>query len=112
MQIFDEGPHVQTVCDITLVNKDAGPVLRLRGEVDAAVVAIWDATKRSHGRARVAVDVSGMTFLDACGLRSAAVGPGDRGGHAVEPPLGAAAPWPRQFVRQSNGRFGRLVSTW
>ncbi|WP_166509674.1 STAS domain-containing protein [Blastococcus sp. TF02-8] len=53
---------------IDLVDEEAGPVLRLRGEVDSAVVARWDASGQHHGRA-VAVDVSGTTFLDCRGLR-------------------------------------------
>lgn len=69
MQISDAGAHVRPLGTIDLVEEEAGPVLRLRGEVDAAVVAIWDATTRSRGRAPVAVDVSGTTFLDARGLR-------------------------------------------
>ena len=55
--------------DIDLVEGDTGPVLRLRGEVDAAVVAIWTAGTRPAGRAPVAVDVSATTFLDCRGLR-------------------------------------------
>ncbi len=55
--------------DIDLVDGDTGPVLRLRGEVDAAVVAVWNAGSRHPGRVPVAVDVSGTTFLDCRGLR-------------------------------------------
>ena len=55
--------------DIDLVDGEAGPVLRLRGAVDTAVVALWDATRRSHGREPVAVDLSATTFLDCRGLR-------------------------------------------
>jgi len=55
--------------DIDLVDGEACPVLRLRGEVDTAVVALWDATRRSHGREPVAVDLSATTFLDRRGLR-------------------------------------------
>ncbi|RZU31582.1 STAS domain-containing protein [Blastococcus saxobsidens] len=69
MQIFDASAVAQPLGDIELVDEAAGPVLRLRGEVDSAVVAIWDATERSTGRAPVAVDLSGTTFLDARGLR-------------------------------------------
>ena len=68
MQTFDASA-VQALGNIELVEEAAGPVLRLRGEVDSAVVAIWDATHGSAGRAPVAVDLSGTTFLDARGLR-------------------------------------------
>jgi anti-anti-sigma factor len=54
---------------IDLVEEDGGPVLRLRGEVDSLVVAAWQASAPTAGRAPVAVDVSGATFLDCRGLR-------------------------------------------
>jgi anti-anti-sigma factor len=54
---------------IDLVEEDGGPVLRLRGEVDSLVVAAWQASAPAAGRAPVAVDVSGATFLDCRGLR-------------------------------------------
>ena len=53
---------------IDLVDEDGGPVLRLRGEVDARVLAAWDAASPGRGSA-VAVDLSGATFLDGPGLR-------------------------------------------
>ena len=55
---------------IELVDEEAGPVLRLRGEVDSAVVALWDASDPGSNREAVAVDVSGTTFLDCRGLRA------------------------------------------
>ena len=69
MHVADASAAIQPMGNIDLVDEEAGPVLRLRGEVDSAVVAIWDATGRGSGRAPVAVDVSGTTFLDARGLR-------------------------------------------
>ncbi|TYP84662.1 STAS domain-containing protein [Blastococcus xanthinilyticus] len=53
---------------IDLVDEETGPVLRLRGEVDSAVVALWDASDQRHGGA-VAVEASAATFLDCRGLR-------------------------------------------
>jgi len=53
---------------IDLVEEEGGPVLRLCGEVDALVVAAYDAAP--HGpRSAVAVDLSAATFLDVPGLR-------------------------------------------
>ncbi|NEK87892.1 STAS domain-containing protein [Blastococcus saxobsidens] len=69
MDSFDASAVVQPFGDIDLVDEEAGPVLRLRGEVDSAVVAIWDATRSTAGPAPVAVDLSATTFLDARGLR-------------------------------------------
>ena len=70
MQIFDASADVEPLGSIDLVDEETGPVLRLRGEVDAAVVAVWDAATWRHGRRDpVAVDVSATTFLDARGLR-------------------------------------------
>jgi anti-anti-sigma factor len=60
---------VETFGTIELVDEEVGPVLRLRGEVDSAVVALWDASELGGGRDAVAVDVSGTTFLDCRGLR-------------------------------------------
>ena len=53
---------------IDLVDEAGGPVLRLRGEVDARVVAAYDAASPGRGSA-VAVDLSAATFLDGPGLR-------------------------------------------
>jgi anti-anti-sigma factor len=61
--------NAEPLGDIDLVDGDTGPVLRLRGEVDAAVVAVWNAGPAHSGRAPVAVDVSATTFLDCRGLR-------------------------------------------
>ncbi|MGY1828677.1 MULTISPECIES: STAS domain-containing protein [unclassified Blastococcus] len=69
MHVVDASAAVLPLGDIDLVDEESGPVLRLRGEVDSTVVAIWDAVRRSPGHAPVAVDVSGTTFLDARGLR-------------------------------------------
>jgi anti-anti-sigma factor len=60
---------VETFGTIELVDEESGPVLRLRGEVDSAVVALWDASDQGSSREAVAVDVSGTTFLDCRGLR-------------------------------------------
>jgi anti-anti-sigma factor len=60
---------VEAFGTIELVDEEAGPVLRLRGEVDSAVVARWDASDQRGGREAVAVDVSATTFLDCRGLR-------------------------------------------
>lgn len=69
MGIISEATSAGPLGDIDLVHEEAGPVLRLRGEVDAAVVAAWNASKPPHGQAPVAVDVSATTFLDCRGLR-------------------------------------------
>lgn len=69
MHDFDPGADGALLGGIDLVDEESGPVLRLRGEVDSSVVALWDAGRRGPGRAPVAVDVSGTTFLDARGLR-------------------------------------------
>ena len=69
MQIIRPSADDAPLGTIDLVDEEAGPVLRLSGEVDASVVAIWNATDRRHGRAPVAVDLSGTTFLDCRGLR-------------------------------------------
>ena len=54
---------------IELVDQDGVQVLRLRGEVDSAVVATWQATAPAVPRAPAAVDASAATFLDCRGLR-------------------------------------------
>ncbi|WP_157944094.1 STAS domain-containing protein [Blastococcus atacamensis] len=69
MQTIRESAPFGPLGDIDVVDEETGPVLRLRGEVDAAVVAIWDAAARRPGRAPVAVDVSATTFLDCRALR-------------------------------------------
>ncbi|MDK3258045.1 STAS domain-containing protein [Blastococcus capsensis] len=69
MQILEEGAAAQPHGTIDLVDEEAGPVLRLQGEVDTVVVALWNARNQTHERAPVAVDVSAATFLDARGLR-------------------------------------------
>ncbi|RBY83219.1 STAS domain-containing protein [Blastococcus sp. TF02A-30] len=61
--------HGAPLGGIDLVDGEDGPVLRLRGEIDTAAVAAWDAAGTSLDRAPVAVDVSGTTFLDCRGLR-------------------------------------------
>ena len=55
---------------IAVVDEDGVPVLCLNGEIDTATVAEYD--DRSAGRAGAppaVIDASGVTFLDARGLR-------------------------------------------
>ncbi len=54
--------------DIAVVDEDGASVLRLRGEIDCAVVAAYDASPLPHRRPTV-IDASGVTFLDCRGLR-------------------------------------------
>ena len=54
---------------ISLLREDGGPVLCLRGDVDAVVVEKFEAEPENAPLPVAAFDVGGMTYIDSTGLR-------------------------------------------
>jgi anti-anti-sigma factor len=60
--------HEPPTGTITVEQGADGPVLHLRGDVDAPVVQRWRAERPDDGAAIVAVDVAEVSFIDSTAL--------------------------------------------
>jgi anti-anti-sigma factor len=60
--------HEPPTGTITVEQGVDGPVLHLRGDVDAPVVQRWRAERPADAAAIVAVDVAEVSFIDSTGL--------------------------------------------
>ena len=64
------GPHAEHASGcIAVVDEDGVSVLCLHGEIDSMAVAAYDETATSIATRPCVIDASGVTFLDARGLR-------------------------------------------